>query len=67
MSIQPALRERIQSLLDANHVVLFMKGQPNAPQCGFSAKAVGILSGLGVSFHGVDVLADAEIRDGIKV
>lgn len=67
MSIQPALRERIQSLLDANRVVLFMKGRPNAPQCGFSAKAVGILSGLGVPWHGVDVLADAEIRDGIKV
>src|SRR3546814_10105410 len=44
-----------------------MKGQPNAPQCGFSAKAVGILSSLGVPFKGVDVLADAEIRDGIKV
>jgi monothiol glutaredoxin len=67
MSIQPALRERIQSLLDAHRVVLFMKGQPNAPQCGFSAKAVGLLSGLGVPWHGVDVLADAEIRDGIKV
>lgn len=67
MPIQPALRERIQSLLDANRVVLFMKGRPNAPQCGFSAKAVGILSGLGVPWHGVDVLADAEIRDGIKV
>lgn len=67
MSLQPALRERIQSVLDAHRVVLFMKGQPNAPQCGFSAKAVGILSGLGVPFHGIDVLADAEIRDGIKV
>lgn len=67
MPIQPALRERIQSLLDADRVVLFMKGQPNAPQCGFSAKAVGILSGLGVPFKGVDVLADTEIRDGIKV
>src|SRR3546814_4218371 len=44
-----------------------MKGQPNAPQCGFSAKAVGILSSLGVPYHGVDVLADAEIRDGIKL
>ncbi|PKM00121.1 MAG: monothiol glutaredoxin, Grx4 family, partial [Gammaproteobacteria bacterium HGW-Gammaproteobacteria-6] len=67
MSIQPALRERIQSLLDDNRVVLFMKGQPSAPQCGFSAKAVGILNGLGVPFQGIDVLADAEIRDGIKV
>src|SRR3546814_13842790 len=67
MSIQPEVRERIQSLLDANRAVLFMKGQPNAPQCGFSAKAVGILSSLGVPYHGVDVLDDAEIRHGIKL
>jgi monothiol glutaredoxin len=67
MSLDPAVRTRIQSLLDAHRIVLFMKGEPAAPRCGFSAKATGILSGLGMSFHSVDVLADPEIREGIKV
>ena len=66
MSLDPALRSRIESLLQANRVVLFMKGQPGAPQCGFSAKAVGVLQDLGVDFAHVNVLADAEIREGIK-
>jgi monothiol glutaredoxin len=66
MSLDPAVRERIQSLLDANRVVLFMKGEPRAPQCGFSAKAAGTLDALGVQFAHVDVLADPEIREGIK-
>ncbi len=66
MSLDPALRSRIESILGANRVVLFMKGQPNMPQCGFSAKAVGALSDLGVDFAHVNVLADAEIREGIK-
>jgi monothiol glutaredoxin len=67
MSLSPALRERIESLLAANQVVLFMKGSPQAPRCGFSAKAAGILDGLIGSYHTVDVLADPEIREGIKV
>jgi len=66
MSLDPALRERIESLLGADRVVLFMKGQPAMPQCGFSAKAVGVLQDLGVDFAHVNVLADAEIREGIK-
>lgn len=66
MSLDPALRNRIQSLLDANRIVLFMKGRPDAPQCGFSAKAVGALDALGVDYAHVDVLSDAEIREGIK-
>jgi len=66
MSLEPVLRERIQNLLAQNPVVLFMKGMPGAPQCGFSAKASGILDSLGVSYTGVNVLADAEIREGIK-
>ena len=66
MSLDPALQARIRSVLDANRVVLFMKGSPQAPQCGFSAKAVGALSGTGVDFAHVDVLADPEIREGIK-
>jgi monothiol glutaredoxin len=67
MSLDPALRSRIESLLTANRVVLFMKGQPSMPQCGFSAKAVGALQDLGVEFAHVNVLADNEIREGIKL
>lgn len=66
MSLDPQTRERIESLLQHHRVVLFMKGQPNAPQCGFSAKAVGILDDVGVAYRHVDVLADPEIREGIK-
>ena len=66
MSLTPELRTRIDSLLQANRVVLFMKGRPGMPQCGFSAKAVGVLQGLGVEYAHVDVLADGEIREGIK-
>ena len=66
MSLDPALRSRIESLLHSNRVVLFMKGQPNMPQCGFSAKAVGALSALDIDYTHVNVLADQEIREGIK-
>ena len=67
MSLDPALRSRIESLLQSNRVVLFMKGAPDAPQCGFSAKAVGVLNALlPQGYAHVNVLADAEIREGIK-
>lgn len=66
MSLDPALRSRIESLLQSNRAVLFMKGEPRAPQCGFSAKAVAALSALGVDYAHVNVLADPEIREGIK-
>ena len=66
MSLDPALHARIQSLLDTNRVVLFMKGAPGAPQCGFSAKAIRALGDVGVEYAHVDVLADPEIREGIK-
>lgn len=61
-----ATAERIKGIIASNDVVLFMKGIPAAPQCGFSAAVVQILSGLKVPFKGVDVLADMEIREGIK-
>jgi len=67
MSLSPDTRARIEGILAANHVVLFMKGSPDVPQCGFSAKAAGILKGLAPGFGHVDVLADPEIREGIKV
>jgi monothiol glutaredoxin len=66
MSLDPALRQRIESLLQAHPVVLFMKGTPDAPRCGFSAKAVGALAGLIDRYESVDVLSDPEIREGIK-
>jgi monothiol glutaredoxin len=58
--------ERIQADIADNDVVLFMKGTPVFPQCGFSAAVVEILSELGVKFKGVNVLADPEVRQGIK-
>ena len=57
---------RIGEIVKANEVVLFMKGTPLFPQCGFSSRAVTILEHLGVPFESVDVLQDQEIRAGIK-
>ena len=57
---------RIESIVKANDVVLFMKGSTLFPQCGFSSRAVAILDHLGVKFETVDVLADQDIRQGIK-
>ena len=57
---------RIQQIVDQNDVLLFMKGTPLFPQCGFSSRAVQILQHLGVEFGSVDVLQDQEIRQGIK-
>ena len=67
MSLDPATRQRIDSLLQSNKVVLFMKGSPEAPRCGFSAKASSILSSLIPDYATVDVLEDPEIREGIKL
>ncbi len=58
--------DRIKQDVSANPVVLFMKGTPVFPQCGFSAAVVQILTHLGVKFKGIDVLTDPEIRQGIK-
>lgn len=59
--------QRIKEIIAGSDIVLFMKGIPAAPQCGFSGAVVQILNGLGVPFTGVNVLADPEIREGIKV
>jgi len=58
--------DRIGEIVKENEVVLFMKGTPLFPQCGFSSRAVTILEHLGTPFETVDVLQDAEIRQGIK-
>lgn len=58
--------DRIQESVTSNDVVLFMKGTPLFPQCGFSSKAVSILENYGVDFASHDVLQDPEIRAGIK-
>ena len=60
------VHDRIAKLVSENKVLLFMKGTPFFPQCGFSSTAIAILERLGVAFETVDVLADAEIRQGIK-
>ena len=58
--------ERIQSEIDSTDVVLFMKGTPVFPQCGFSSTVVQVLTFMGIKFRGVDVLSDPEVREGIK-
>ena len=60
------VRDFITKTLDANPVVLFMKGTPDEPRCGFSAVTVQILDHLGANFVGVDVLQDEGLRQGIK-
>jgi monothiol glutaredoxin len=60
------VHDRIRQQVTDNPVVLFMKGTPVFPQCGFSATVVQILSHLGVKFKGIDVLADSSVREGIK-
>jgi monothiol glutaredoxin len=58
--------KRIEDEVNHNDVVLFMKGTPVFPQCGFSAAVVEVLDHIGVQFKGINVLVDPEIRDGIK-
>jgi len=62
MSVQEAIRQTVES----HDVVLFMKGTPQFPQCGFSGRSVQILETLGVEFHAVNVLEDMDVREGIK-
>lgn len=60
------VQSRIAQIVKDNDVVLFMKGTPLFPQCGFSSRAIAILNHLEVEFESVDVLQDQEIRQGIK-
>ena len=60
------VQAEIKKVIDENTVVLFMKGNPNFPQCGFSATVSGILGQISVPYVGVNVLADPAVRQGIK-
>ena len=60
-------QEKIKNIIFANEVVLFMKGTPDMPQCGFSMAVANVLKQLEVKFSGINVLEDEEIRNGIKI
>ncbi len=66
MSLDPALRQRIDEIVQSDRVVLFMKGTPKMPMCGFSARTAGVLDGLVGEYTAVNVLDDNDIREGIK-
>ncbi len=59
-------QDRIRQTVEGNRVVLYMKGTADYPQCGFSMRAVSVLRAIGVEFVAVDVLADSEVREGVK-
>ncbi|NNU81929.1 Grx4 family monothiol glutaredoxin [Halovulum dunhuangense] len=61
-----AAHDRIRADIGANDVVLYMKGTSQMPQCGFSSKVAGVLNYMGVAYKDVNVLADQDIREGIK-
>ena len=65
-AVESPVFERIRGEIADSDVVLFMKGSPIFPQCGFSAAVVQVLTHLGVRFKGIDVLIDPEVREGIK-
>ncbi len=65
MSENPVF-DRIQNDITSNDVVLYMKGTPVFPQCGFSAAVVQVLSNIGVKFKGIDILTDPSLRQGVK-
>ena len=64
---QDPVQSRIHSMVSENPILLFMKGTPDAPQCGFSATTANIMKDVGVPFAAFNVLADPEIRAGVKV
>ena len=60
------IKDKIESLIKDNEVCLFMKGTPDAPQCGFSMAVTNVLKHLNVNFKGINVLEDEDLRQGIK-
>jgi len=67
MTLKDSTREKLENVIQQDRVVLFMKGTPKAPMCGFSSKTVGLLDSILENYKSVDVLEDQEIRDGIKI
>ncbi|GLI65532.1 hypothetical protein VaNZ11_009088, partial [Volvox africanus] len=65
--MDPELKQSIDNLIATNKIVVFMKGSPQFPQCGFSSTVVQILNTLGAKYEAVDVLADPRVRSGMKV
>ena len=61
-----ALKQRIEATINKDRIMLFMKGSPSMPQCGFSAAVVGVLKEEGVTFGSYNILADGELREGLK-
>jgi monothiol glutaredoxin len=64
--ISEDLKQRIEATINQNRIMLFMKGNPSMPQCGFSAAVVGVLKEEGVTFGSHNILADNELREGLK-
>ena len=64
--MEKLIKDKIENLIDANPIMVFMKGTKLMPQCGFSNNVVQILNSLGVEFNTYDVLSDYEVREGIK-
>lgn len=60
------LNEKIDALLNSGNIFLFMKGIPDAPQCGFSANVIGMLNAIGANYKTFDILSDMDIRQGVK-
>ncbi len=60
------IQSKIKEIVDNNKIVVFMKGTPDAPQCGFSAQVIQVLNAVGAKPVGINVLADPEVRNGIK-
>jgi monothiol glutaredoxin len=65
-AVTDQLRQRIAETIAKDRVMLFMKGNPQMPQCGFSAAVVGVLKEVGVPFGSFNILADQELREGLK-
>ena len=66
MTLSPELTERIEKTINGNRIMLFMKGSPSMPQCGFSATVVQLLKDAGANFGSYNILADPELREGLK-
>ncbi len=60
------INEKIDTLIGSSQIFLFMKGNPDAPQCGFSANVIGMLNATGVNYKTFDILSDMDIRQGVK-